>query len=83
MYLVEGAPDALRMHSIGVLNTVASLGGSWSDFQFDVLKKFVSNICFIPDADQPKDGATIGAGYSFVIKKFCHKYLGKASLRLI
>ncbi len=68
MYLVEGAPDALRMHSIGVLNTVASLGGSWSDFQFDILKKFVYNVCFIPDADQPKDGATLGAGYMFVIK---------------
>ena len=68
MYLVEGAPDALRMHSIGVLNTVASLGGSWSDYQFDLLKKLVPNICFIPDADHPQNGAALGAGYSFVIK---------------
>ncbi len=68
MYLVEGAPDALRLHSIGVLNTVASLGGAWSDYQFELLKKLVTNICFIPDADQPKDSAIIGAGYSFVIK---------------
>lgn len=68
MYLVEGAPDALRMHAIGVLNTVASLGGSWSAFQFELLKKLVPNICFIPDADPPKDGSTLGTGYSFVIK---------------
>lgn len=49
--IVEGAPDVLRMQSIGYDNTVASLGTAWSDSQFEQLKKYVSSLCFIPDSD--------------------------------
>ena len=37
--VVEGAPDVLRMQSIGYDNTVAALGTSWTDSQFEQLKK--------------------------------------------
>lgn len=30
VYLVEGAPDVMRLQSLGIANVVASLGGSWS-----------------------------------------------------
>ena len=33
MYLVEGAPDVLRLHQIGVKNAVACLGSAWTDNQ--------------------------------------------------
>ena len=36
--IVEGAPDVLRMQSIGYDNTVAALGTSWTDSQFEQLK---------------------------------------------
>lgn len=38
--IVEGAPDVLRMQSVGYENTVASLGTAWTDSQFARLKKF-------------------------------------------
>lgn len=65
--IVEGAPDAMRLHSIGIENTVASLGTSWTDSQFGILKKFVSSLCFIPDSDPPKD-EQLGPGFNAVIK---------------
>ena len=37
--LVEGAADAVKMHSVGVLNVVAPLGGAWTDEQFAMLRK--------------------------------------------
>jgi DNA primase catalytic core len=49
--IVEGAPDVLRLQSIGLENTVATLGTSWSDDQFSLLKMFTSSVCFIPDTD--------------------------------
>lgn len=36
--IVEGAPDVLRMQSIGYDNTVAALGTAWTDSQFERLK---------------------------------------------
>ena len=33
-YLVEGAPDVLRLQAIGVNNVAASLGSKWTDNQF-------------------------------------------------
>jgi len=54
MYLVEGAPDALRMHDINIDNAIACLGANWTEGQFALLKKMVANLCFIPDADPIK-----------------------------
>lgn len=66
--MVEGAPDVMRLQSIGIGNAIAALGGSWSNSQFNEFSKFGCNICFIPDNDIPKDGAKFGAGDRFVFK---------------
>lgn len=36
--IVEGAPDVLRMQSVGYDNTVAALGTAWTDSHFELLK---------------------------------------------
>ena len=61
-YCVEGAPDALRLHSIGVTNSIAPLGASWTANQLHQLKRFNARLCFIPDIDIPKDGEPYGTG---------------------
>ena len=66
--IVEGAPDVLRMQSIGLNNTVATNGTAWSEKQFEILKRFTGAICFIPDSDVPKDLKHFGPGFEAVIK---------------
>ena len=65
--IVEGAPDVLRLQSIGLENTVATLGTAWSGAQFDILKKHIQSICFIPDSDPPKD-EPFGPGFRAVMQ---------------
>ena len=65
--IVEGAPDVLRLQSIGLGNTVATLGTAWSAAQFDILKRFTQSVCFIPDSDPPKDEA-FGPGFKAVMQ---------------
>ena len=67
-YMVEGAPDALRLHSLGVENTVAPLGSAWTTAQLKILKKYASTLCFIPDIDVPKEGERYGTGIKSVLK---------------
>lgn len=64
--IVEGAPDVLRLQSIGLENTVATLGTAWSGAQFDILKKHIQSLCFIPDSDPPKD-KPFGPGFKAVM----------------
>ena len=64
--IVEGAPDVLRLQSIGLDNTVATLGTAWSGAQFDILKKHIRSLCFIPDSDPPKD-EPFGPGFKAVM----------------
>ena len=64
--VVEGAPDVLRMQSVGYDNTVAALGTAWTDNQFTLLKKFTSAICFVPDSDVA-DGKAYGPGFEAVM----------------
>lgn len=66
VYLVEGAPDVMRLQSLGIANVVASLGGSWTKEQLSYFSKFSCSLCFIPDSDVPKDGERFGAGEKFV-----------------
>ena len=73
MYLVEGAPDVLRLHQIGVKNAVACLGSAWTENQLRQLKHCTTKLCFIPDADPPNLEATNirdkhGIGIQAVIK---------------
>lgn len=65
-YLVEGAPDVIKLQAIGVANTVASLGGAWSVAHFEQLKRHASRVCFIPDADPAKPNEKLGPGHKFV-----------------
>ena len=61
-YLVEGAPDVIKLQSIGICNTVASLGGAWTENQLKQLYKISHKVTFIPDADTLKAGNEFPAG---------------------
>lgn len=52
-YVVEGAPDVIKMQGIGVTNTIAPLGTALTQEQLQLLKRFHCKLCFIPDADAP------------------------------
>ncbi len=65
--IVEGAPDVLRLQSVGLDNTVASLGTAWTDVQFNKLRRITSSICFIPDSDV-SEGRLFGPGFEAVMK---------------
>lgn len=69
-YLVEGAPDAMRLQRIRVNNAVAPLGGAWTREQLEQLKRYAQKVCFLPDADPPnlERGEQLGAGTRNVIK---------------
>lgn len=62
MYVVEGAPDVLRMESIGVTNTVACLGSHFTEKHFREIQKYAGSVCFIPDADVVDKGKKYGTG---------------------
>ena len=64
--IVEGAPDVLRMQSVGFENTVASLGTAWTDSQFEQLKRYTSSLCFIPDSDVAEN-KPYGPGFEAVM----------------
>ncbi|MBD5505640.1 MAG: toprim domain-containing protein [Lachnospiraceae bacterium] len=66
--IVEGAPDVLRLQSIGIMNTVATNGTAWTDKQFDLLKLRTEAVCFIPDSDVPDSDHHFGPGFEAVIK---------------
>ncbi len=66
-YLVEGAPDAMKMQSVGLLNAVAPLGGAWTKGQMGILKKAAPSVCFINDADAVPVGKEWGAGIDYVL----------------
>lgn len=51
IFLCEGAPDVFRLCLLGHNNAVACLGSSWTDAQFNLIKKHTSNIVFVPDID--------------------------------
>ena len=66
--LVEGAPDVLRLQSLGLTNAVAALGTAWNEEHFRLLKRFSTSLCFVPDSDPPKDGQSLGPGFNAVLK---------------
>lgn len=67
-YCVEGAPDVMRLQSIGINNTIASLGAAWTKKQFYQIKRYATSLCFLPDADAVKPGEQYGTGIAAVIK---------------
>ena len=71
LFLVEGAPDVMKLQSLDISNTIASLGGSWTVNQFQKLKDYRlqdCTLCFMPDSDIPKGGEKLGAGFCNVIR---------------
>ena len=66
VYLVEGAPDCMRLQSIGVQNTVACLGSAWNANHFKTLNKVATKVCFIPDSDVLKPGERLPHGIKVV-----------------
>ncbi len=67
-YLVEGAPDVLRLQSIGATNAIATLGTAWTREHFERLKRYKARLCFIPDCDEVKDGERYGTGVKKVME---------------
>ena len=66
IFLVEGAPDCMRLQSIGVFNTVAALGSAWNKEHFSCIKHYCRKVCFLPDDDPPKHGEHFGHGIQVV-----------------
>lgn len=54
--MVEGAPDVLRLQTLGLTEAVAPLGTALTEKHLRQMKRFCSAICFIPDSDPPKGG---------------------------
>lgn len=63
--LAEGAPDIIKLQSIGVHNSVASLGTDFSQHQINIIKTCAKNIVMIPDTDTPGQKAAIKNGVLF------------------
>lgn len=73
--IVEGAPDAMRLRSIGIKNVVALLGTAQSDKQLDLLWRYTHALRYIPDSDYAEPGIRFSPGISAVLKN------GAAALR--
>ncbi|TSA37797.1 MAG: toprim domain-containing protein [Porphyromonadaceae bacterium] len=52
VYLVEGNADVIKLHQLGILNTVGICSTSFTLGQLDSLKDICSTITIIPDSDQ-------------------------------
>ncbi|MBD5341629.1 MAG: toprim domain-containing protein [Bacteroides sp.] len=64
--VVEGAPDVLRLQSVGLDNVVTSLGTAWTDVRFNKLRKITFSICFIPDSNVCEE-KLFGPGFEAVM----------------
>lgn len=49
--LVEGNPDVIRLHEIGVNNTIAPLGTALTSDQINIVKKYAKTAILIGDTD--------------------------------
>ena len=57
-YIVEGYPDVLRMHAIGVHNTVATCGTALTNAQAMLLRRYTNKATLIFDGDTAGQRAT-------------------------
>lgn len=67
-YLVEGAPDVIKLQSIGIENTICPLGTAWTDSHIESLKRYNPTVCFIPDIDKVERGQYFGTGIKKVME---------------
>ncbi len=61
-YLVEGNADVIRMHQIGLTNTVSSGGTALTLEQISELKRYTGSVTLIGDSDKPGQAAVIKNG---------------------
>ena len=57
-YIVEGYPDVLRMHTIGITNTIATCGTALTMSQAKLLKRYTNKATLIYDGDKAGQNAT-------------------------
>ncbi len=57
-YITEGYPDVLRMHAIGITNTVATCGTALTNAQAKLLKRYTNKVTLIFDGDKAGQSAT-------------------------
>jgi DNA primase len=50
--LVEGNYDVTSLHSVGMENTIGSLGTAFTEEQLKLIKRYTKNICFAVDNDK-------------------------------
>ena len=71
MFLVEGAPDVMRLNSLGIFNVVACNSGHWTAEQLEQFRAINPKLCFIPDSDAGMEtiyGVKIPRGMKFAIE---------------
>lgn len=62
VYVVEGFLDAIKMHSIGVKNVVATMGTALTKEHTSLLKKLNAKIILLFDNDDAGEKSTLSAG---------------------
>jgi DNA primase catalytic core len=72
--LVEGNTDVTTLHDIGIKNTVAPLGTSFTKEQAKLLKRFTDSVTIIRDGDEAGVKATIRDGEILINHGF-HTYV--------
>lgn len=70
-YIVEGYLDVLRMHSIGICNSVATCGTALTNEQVHLLKRYTNKITFLYDGDNAGKKA-IERNAEILIKNLFH-----------
>jgi len=60
--LVEGNPDAIRMHQIGITNVVAPSGTALAEGQINLLKRYAEKIILLYDGDNAGQKALVKNG---------------------
>lgn len=60
--LVEGNPDVIRLHQVGIKNACAACGTAFTPQQAEVLKKTVGQVVLIYDSDNAGQAATMKTG---------------------
>lgn len=66
--VVEGAPDVLRLQSVGLTEAVAPLGTALSEKHLETLRRICRTLRFIPDSDPPRENRIYPPGIEAVIK---------------
>jgi DNA primase len=69
-YLVEGNFDVKRLHTIHVMNVVATCGTALTDEQIALLKKYTQNVTMIYDGDKAGRNAIVKNGDALIRAQF-------------